>query len=475
MTRRQVLQRLAGAALSGCVAQRRTTSAETSGKEDRSPNFVFILADDLGWADLGCYGNAFIETPHIDRLAAEGMRFTDAYAAAPVCSPTRASIMTGRYPARIGVYDFIPGHLRPWAKLKPPANARTLPLEDVTLAEALAPAGYVSCSIGKWHLGKPPTEQGFAAEPSGPPPVDRPAAYADALARFARENPGKRVGPLTEKAVRFIEENRDRPFLCFLSHNAVHIPVQARGDLCAKYKAKAAAHPTEINPDYAAMTEAMDDSVGLILQALDALNLADRTVVIFFSDNGGLGRIYTGQGPFITVNTPLRDEKGTLYEGGIRVPLIVRWPGAVKAGSVCRGRVISTDFLPTLGEIAGAPDRLCRTPDGVSIVRLLRDTGAPGRDTLYWHYPTYHHSTPASAIREDYWKLLEFFEDGRVELYNLKEDIGEKHNLAEEEPDRAAYLRGKLAAWRKSINAPMPTPNPAYDPARAAEWGRRQR
>lgn len=438
----------------------------------RPPNFVFILADDLGWADLGCYGNTFIETPHLDRLASQGMRFTAAYAAAPVCSPTRASIMTGQYPVRTGVYDFIPGHRRPWARLVPPPNAPALPPERVTLAEALAPAGYVSASIGKWHLGLTPEQQGFAA-----PAAHRQGAgalskdLARQVAIFARDNPGKGVGPLTEQAVRFIEAHRDRPFLCFLSHNAVHIPCQARPDLVAKYTAKAARQATPINPVYAAMTQALDESVGLVLRALDDLALAENTVVFFFSDNGGLIQMYRGVGPRITTNAPLRAEKGTLYEGGIRVPLIVRWPGTAEPGSTCNAPVISNDFLPTMVEIAGGRPPAGQALDGRSLVPLLKRNGRLDRDALYWHYPAYHHSTPAAAVRAGIWKLIECFEDGRLELYNIHHDIAEVVNVAGQMPEKAAELRGALHAWIQSVGAPMPTPNTHYDPQKAHLWG----
>jgi len=469
-----MLSRIAGAAAGATIMQACCKARGGASDGAVPPNFVFILADDLGWADLGCYGNTFIDTPHIDALAAQGMRFTDAYSAAAVCSPTRASIMTGQYPARTGIYDFIPGHWRPYAKLIPPPNRLALPPETTTLAEALKPGGYVSSSIGKWHLGRKPTDYGFIS----PPREDAshlPATFVKKVADFAKNNPGKQVGPLTQQAVRFIEANRDRPFLCFLSHHAVHIICKARRELIDKYEAKAKRTKTEIYPTYAAMTEAMDDSVGLVLKALDLLKLAERTVVIFFSDNGGLDRIYTGKGPYITTNAPLRDFKGTLYEGGIRDPLIVRWPGVTKAGSTCEWPVISNDFLPTMIEMAGIGARPGQPIDGVSMVPLLKGAKALDRDTLYWYYPTYHHSTPAVAIREGDFKLLEFFEDSSLELYHLKDDVGEKKNLAAQMPDKAAAMRDKLHRWRKALGAPLPTPNPDHDPEKAHLWGQRKK
>jgi len=479
MNRREALAQLArisaGAGTVGAMGTAaRAARSASSAERNRPPNFVFILADDLGWADTGCYGNKFIETPNIDRLAAQGMRFTDAYAAAPVCSPTRASIMTGRYPVRSGVYDFIRGHRRPYAKLVPPPNARAMPLEDVTLAEALRQAGYVSGIFGKWHLGHSPKEQGFVAGVRGRD--KKPAApegYARKLTDFARSNKAKGVGPLTEQAIRFIEQNRDRPFLCFLSHQAVHIPCEAREELVAKYEAKAALHRAKIYPKYAAMTEALDESVGLVAEALDALRLTERTVVIFFSDNGGLDRVYHGKGPFITTNAPLRGVKGQLYEGGVREPLIVRWPGVVKSGSICHAPVISNDFLPTMLEIAGIRAKPEHVIDGESLVPLLKGGASLKRDALYWYYPAYHHSTPALAIREGDYKLIEFLEDGRLELYNLEDDIEEQRNLAEKMPEKAAKLRERLRRWCTSVGARLPAVNRYHDPEKAHIWGRR--
>jgi len=476
LSRRSALARMlmagAGAAgLSACGSPARSGAAGSKPK----PNFLFVLADDLGWADPGCYGNTFIETPVIDRLAAEGMRFTDAYAA-PVCSPTRSSIMTGQYTARTGIYDFIPGHWRPYAKLTPPPNRLELAPEQITLAEALAPGGYVAASIGKWHLGRQPTDQGFVAPPRGNEGLDAlPETFAQKVNAYAKANPGKRVGPLTRQAVQFMAANRDRPFLCFLSHHAVHIKCEARADLVRKYEEKAKTHETVIYPVYAGMCEAMDESVGLCLETLDHLGLADRTVVIFVSDNGGLIRMYTGEGPRVTTNAPLRAEKGTLYEGGIRVPLVIRWPGVTKPGSVCRWPVISNDFMPTMLAMAGLAPRPGQVIDGASLVPLLEGRDRLERDTLTWYYPTYHHSTPAVAIRQGDWKLIEFHEDGRLELYNLAEDIGESNNLADAMREKAQALRARLHAWLDSLKAPKPEPNPDYDPAKAGQWGRNPR
>jgi uncharacterized sulfatase len=430
-----------------------------AGPRGGKPNILFILIDDMGWADLGCYGSEFHETPTLDRLAREGMRFTDAYAACPVCSPTRASIMSGQYPARVGVIDFIPGHWRPYEKLRAATNrTQYLPIEVVTLAESLRAAGYTTGHIGKWHLGGRQhslEKQGF-----------------DYVRQQGPNQNDKRVTAYTDRALEFIEQNKDRPFFLHLSHNTVHIPLEAPATLVAKYRRKPTPTTGVNNPTYAAMVEHLDNSVARILEKLDALDLRESTVVVFFSDNGGLRQNYRGVGPIVTSNAPLRDEKGTVYEGGIRVPLIVRWPGVVEAGRTCRTPVTSVDFYPTFLQLAGAKGPAGQTLDGESLLPLLRRRGAVDDRALYWHYPVYHHSTPAGAVRHGDWKLIEFFDDGRLELYNLKEDLGEKRNLAPTVHQKAEELRAMLAAWRDSVGADMPTPNPDFNPARRGEWGR---
>jgi uncharacterized sulfatase len=435
------------------------------------PNFLFILADDMGWRDPSCYGHEFHETPHIDQLCAEGMQFTDAYAACPVCSPTRASIFSGQYPARVGVIDFIPGHWRPFEKLRVPRNrTQYLPEEIITLTEALKPAGYTSGLFGKWHLGGEarhmPTNQGF----------DVQRVTAGAHYKF-NTHPKDTIPPelnqadyLTGECERFLEANRERPFCCFLTHYAVHIPLQADKDLIEKYANKPIPEGGVNNPVYAAMVEHVDRSVGRILKKLDELDLAQNTVVVFFSDNGGLRQIYTGRGPIVSTNAPLRAEKGTLYEGGIREPLLIRWPGVIQPGSVCHTPVSSVDFYPTFLEIAGVP-KPEQPLDGESLLPLLEKKGTLQRDTLYWHYPIYHHSIPAGALRQRDYKLIEFFDDNHLELYNLKQDIGEQTNLADTQQEITEKLHQALIAWRTEVNAAMPVPNPDYDPARAQEWG----
>jgi arylsulfatase A-like enzyme len=460
MDRRQFLQFLGGAAV-------------VSAQRPRPLNFVFILIDDMGWTDLGCYGGKSYDTPNIDRLASHGMRFTNAYAACPVCSPTRASIMTGKYPARLHLTDWIPGRTQwPTAKLIVPKFRQELPLEEVTLAEALKPAGYTAASIGKWHLGGDgysPTDQGFDRNVGGTA-RGSPTTYFGPF-----DLPGLKGGPegeyltdrLSTEAERFIEENKDRPFFLYLPEFAVHLPLQGKKDLVAKYQAKLKSSETQNNPIYAAMVESVDQGVGRLLQKLDDLHIADRTVVILTSDNGGLR--YEGiQTKPVTSNAPLRAGKGHLYEGGIREPLIVRWPGVVKAGSVCDDPMISVDYFPTILEMAqlGKP----KNPvDGVSIVPLLTQRGRLERDAIYWHYPHYSNQggPPAGAVRKGDYKLIEFYEDGRLELFNLKDDVGERRNLTRKEPRKAAELHAMLQRWRESVKAVMPAMNPNYDAAKA--------
>ncbi len=438
------------------------------------PNIVLILIDDLGWADLGCYGNSFNETPNIDRLAREGMRFTNAYSACCVCSPTRASIMTGKYPARLHLTDFIPGHPRPWAKLKVPHVNLQLPLEEITIAESLKPAGYVSAAIGKWHLGDRnfyPDKQGFDVSIVS----QGSHIYPDfrTTPKIRCEKGDYLADVLTEQAVKFIKDNQGRPFFLYLAHFAVHIPLQAKQDLLARYSRKRPPHAGVNHPVYAAMVQSADESVGAITRRLDESGLADNTLVIFASDNGGLIKMFRGTGPVVTSNDPLRSEKGTQYEGGIRTPLIVRWPGKVTPGSTSDVPVSSIDFFPTILDATGIKLPADNPIDGESLVPELTQKGTLKRDALYWHYPHYHHNTPAGAVRQGDYKLIKRYEDGTLELYNLSKDIGERSNLAQRMPDKAAELSGKLDRWLRSVNAQMPTPNPGYDPARSHEWGRR--
>lgn len=461
------------------LAAETSRSGEASAGPNRPPNIVLFLVDDLGWIDPACYGNPFHETPNIDRLASQGMRFTDAYAACPVCSPTRASILTGRYPATVNLTDFIPGHWRPWDKLVVPKFHQQLPHSEVTIAEALKPAGYVSASFGKWHLGGEthyPDSQGFdemlvtGGRHFFPNFRTTPSAEIEDGAYLA--------DVLTDHAERFMEQHRDEPFFLYIPHYAVHIPLEAKQELIAKYKRKQPKPSGRVNnPVYAAMVEHIDRSLGRIMAKLDDLQLADNTMLVFFSDNGGLYQGVSRRGDPIMVNTPLRDEKGSLYEGGIREPLIVRWPGRVPAGTECDVPVSSVDLLPTFAEIAGSKSATTLTNriDGVSLVPLLTQNGAFPSRSLFWHYPHYHHTTPAGAIRRGDLKLIEYFDDSHVELYDLKSDLSEKRDLAKERPEVAKTLQRELAQWRRKVGAKMPTPNPNYDPERASQFQRRPR
>lgn len=431
------------------------------------PNFIFILADDMGWSQLGCYGSNFYETPNIDRLASEGMRFTDAYAACPVCSPTRASIMTGRYPARLHLTNFIAGGTFRYEKLKQPKWQKYLPLEEITIAEVLKPAGYTTASFGKWHLSitkKPPRSERYNPDKQG---FDKSIITYKPKGNQDPEKDAHNVEMITERALEFLERNKDRPFFLYVPHNTIHSPIRGKKKLIDKYRSKPGSELPENNPVLGAMIEDLDNSVGKLLKKLDELKIADKTIVIFFSDNGGL------EGA--AKQTPLRSGKANLYEGGIREPLIVRWPGVVEPGSVCSEPVISVDFFPTFLEILGLENKAEKTVDGVSIVPLLVQSGPLSRRAIYWHYPHYHGSSigPCGAVRCGDYKLIEWFDEticgggNRFELYNLKKDIGEQDSLAKEMPRKTKELKKMLANWRNEVNAQMLTPNPNYNPKKA--------
>jgi len=450
------------------------SAAALQGAAPARLNFVFILIDDMGWRDLTCQGSTFYETPNIDRLAAQGMRFTDGYAACSVCSPSRASLMTGRYPARLHLTDWIPGRKQwPTARLLVPQFNQQLPLEEVTIAEALKGARYATASIGKWHLGGPefyPERQGFDRNVGGTH-RGSPASYFGPfdLPNLTGGSPEEYLTDrLTSEALKFIEANRSRPFFLYLPHFAVHLPLQAKKQLIAHYQVKARPDDPQRDAVYAAMIHSVDEAVGLLLRRLDELGIAGRTVVFFTSDNGGL--IYEGGRKVpVTSNVPLRAGKGHVYEGGIRVPLIVHGPGVVKAGVTSKVPASSQDYFPTILELAGVKPPADRAVDGRSLVPVLRQSGAVKREALYWHYPHYSNQggVPAGAIRQGDFKLIEFYEDGRLELYNLKEDLGERTNLAHRLPKKASELHALLKRWRASVNAVMPSPNPNYDPAEA--------
>jgi len=451
---------------------------------DRRPNFVFFLADDLGWTDLGSFGSSFYETPNVDKLAATGMRFTSAYAACPVCSPTRASIMTGQYPTRVGITDYIgaaqPDRWRRNTKLLPAPYNPKLDHEHTTLAEAFKQHGYATFFAGKWHLGSEkywPEHQGFDVNKGG---IDRGGPYGGKKYFSPYGNPRLADGPdgehlpdrLATEASQFMEQHKDKPFLVYLSFYSVHTPLISREDLKQKYQAKKQRLGLEADwgqegarkvrlvqehAVYAGMVEAMDLAVGKVLDKLDQLKLADDTVVIFMSDNGGLS---TSEG-HPTSNLPLRAGKGWMYEGGIREPMIVRWHGkasAAKGGTVCDQYVTSTDFFPTMLDLAGLPLQPKDHIDGVSFVPLLKGKSFD-RGPIYWHYPHYGNQggSPSGAVRDGDWKVIEWYEDGSLELFNLKNDIGEKHNVAKQHPDRVAAMHKLLKDWRKETGAKMPT------------------
>ncbi len=470
--------------LVGCAT---ATSEMPSGK----PNILFILVDDLGYMDIGANNpKTFYETPNIDRLASTGMRFTNAYAACPVCSPTRASILTGKYPVRTGITDYInpadgnqPENWKRNTKLLPAPYRDRLALDEVTLAEALKQAGYATFFAGKWHLGPEgfyPENQGFDINKGG---CERGGPYGGKRYFSPYDNPRLSDGPpgehlpdrLASETARFIENNRERPFLAYLSFYSVHTPLMARKDLEAKYTEKRKKLPSreptfgtegerqvrlvQDHAVYAGMVEAMDQAVGKVLDTLERLKLTDRTAVFFMPDNGGLS---TSEG-HPTSNLPLRAGKGWLYEGGIREPMIIRWPGGGRKAALCDAPVISTDFYPTILDLAGLPLRPQQHRDGVSFAPLFKGRSLNLRP-LFWHYPHYGNQggAPGGAVRDGDWKLIEWDEDGRIELYNLREDIGEKHNLADKHPDRASQLHNLLKNWRNEVQATRPSPNPAY-------------
>lgn len=433
-------------------------------------NFVLILVDDLGWTDLGCFGSDFYETPAIDRLAAEGMRFTNAYSACTVCSPTRAAVMTGKYPARLHLTDWIHGHKRPQAKLKIPPWTEYLSPEEFTLAKAFQAAGYATASIGKWHLGDgeehDPTHYGFDLNLGGFGAGQPPSYFSPYRIPTLKDGPPGEY--LTDReadeACKFIESHRERPFFLYWPHYAVHTPLQAKAEMIERYRRKLKPGLRHTNATYAAMIASLDESVARLQTKLEELGLAERTVIVFTSDNGGL---IAGGRQQVTVNVPLRAGKGSAYEGGVRVPLIVKWPGVTKAGAVCEAPVMSIDFLPTLLEIAGIEIASSETIDGRSFAAALRNPQAKiEREALYWHYPHYHPggATPYGAVRAGDLRLVEFYEDDRVELYNLRDDLSESQDLASAMPERAAELRRMLHDWRTHLGAQMPTPNPDYRP-----------
>jgi uncharacterized sulfatase len=470
MNRRQFIKSTvfsaAAMAIPGCSAG--SSGISKAGKDAKSkPNFLFILADDYGWSQLGCYGSQYYETPFIDRLARQGMKFTDAYAACPVCSPTRASIMTGKYPARLHLTDFIAGGRFPYDKYKQPDWQKFLPLKEITFAEVLKTAGYKTASFGKWHLSidkKPPKSLPYNPDKQG---FDEYFVTYKPSSKDDPESDAHNVEIITEKSLEFLQNNKDNPFFLYVTHNTIHSPILAKKKLLEKYKNKPGANLPQNNPIVAAMIEDLDDSVGKLLAKLDELDIADNTIVVFFGDNGGLEKS--------AKQTPLRSGKANLYEGGIREPLIVRWPPVVQKGSACSEPVTSVDFFPTFLDIIDLKNKAPGSIDGLSLLPLLKQTGTLNRETIYWHYPHYHSSSigPGGAVRMGDYKLIEWFDEticgpsNRFELYNLKQDIAEQKDLSKKMPRKTEQLKKLLANWRKKVGAQMMTPNPNYDPQKA--------
>jgi arylsulfatase A-like enzyme len=478
-----------------------TACNRDAGEGNRFPNIVFILVDDLGWTDLGCYGSSFYETPNIDRLAAGGTRFTGAYAACPVCSPTRASIMTGKYPARINLTDWIPGRQayagpQPCDRLIPEDFELEMKQEEFTIAEALKKAGYKTFFAGKWHLGQDsiywPEFQGFDFNIGGWGIGWPQGGYFSPY-----ENPRLESGPagehladrLTAESIKFLEANHADPFFLYLSFYSVHTPLQAKQELIDKYEEKArdmglenmvqmdsekdwirtapstgnyVERVVQAHPIYAGMIETLDDNVGKLLDKLAELGINDKTVIFFMSDNGGLA---TAEGS-PTSNLPLRAGKGWLYEGGIREPMIIKWPGRTVPGSTCDVPVTSTDFYPTILEMTGLDLIPEQHMDGISMVPVLKKNSDLVERPLFWHYPHYSNQggKPGAAVRLGKYKLIEFFEDQHTELYNLEADIGETCNLSAELPEKTDELLHILHSWLEDVDARMMHPNPDYDP-----------
>ena len=443
----------------------------------RPQNIVLFLIDDLGWMDLGCQGSTYYQTPNVDKLAAEGVRFTDAYAACAVCSPTRASILTGKYPARLLLTDWLPsGRWKPSSKLIEGRKIRGLPLEEYTLAETLRDAGYQTIHIGKWHLGSEPfclpQHHGFdiniAGNAHGAPgqyffPYQGDWAIPTTPLRATWNvlpdgKPGEYLtSRLTDEAITIIEKSDDKPFFLYFPHYGVHTPLEAPEELTKKYE-RIPQHQQQGKPVYAAMVESIDQSVGRVLDALESAGKTNDTVIIFTSDNGGFYKA--------TSNAPLRANKGAYYEGGIRVPLIIKWPGLSQPGRVIHEPVITNDLYPTCLAAAGLSMDPHQHMDGENLTPLLHKTETLSRDSLFWHFPHYNKhpsSHPSSVIRKGHWKLIESFDPATVELYNLAEDLGETCDLAEVEVKRRDSLLRELAAWRQTVGAERMAPNPDFE------------
>ena len=452
-------------------------ATEAAVASEPKTNVVLILIDDLGWNDVGCYGSNYYQTPNIDRFASDGMRFTDGYAACNVCSPSRAAILTGKYPARLLLTQWLPSGRWNAKKnqLREGRYVSNLPLEEVTIAEAMREAGYRTGFMGKWHLGTEtyyyPEHQGFDINIAGRD-YGAPGSYfypftgkwkipttGQTLHKetpLAGENGDYLVDRLAEEAELFIRDSADKPFFLMLSHYAVHAPLQGKRDKTARYE-EIAADERQGKPAYAAMVESVDDSVGRVMRTLRDLKLDERTLVIFTSDNGGFVKA--------TSNSPLRANKGSNYEGGLRVPFIVRWPGKINPGAVSAEPVIGMDLFPTILEATGLQPRPYQHADGESLVPVLTESGSLKRDAIFWHYPHYNQhpsSFPSGVIRAGDWKLIEAYETGKLSLFNLAADIGEKIDRSATEPAKVAELHTMLKSWRVKVGADPMKPNPEF-------------
>jgi len=452
-------------------------------KERQKPNFIFILVDDLGWTDLGCYNSTFYETPNIDKLASESMLFTQSYAACPVCSPTRAAIMTGKYPTRLNITDWIPGDDPKNRPLLGSSDSTELALDETTIAEVMRSNGYNTFFAGKWHLGNEgyfPEDQGFNFNFGGHHRGSPPGGYYTPY-----KNPKLIDGPegeyltdrLTEESLKFIHENKSNPFFLYLSYYTVHTPIEANKEYVDYYKSKlqltdkiqkrtsehnAFTTQNQLNPAYASMVHALDINVGKLLSRLEEEGIADNTIIIFTSDNGGLTTITSPNWMAPTSVKPLRAGKGWCYEGGIRVPMIIKVPGVTS--SVSDYPVISMDLYPTILDLAGLPDMPDQHVDGLSLSLLILDGKRPEREELFWHYPHYHSSgwTPGAAVRKGDWKLIEFYELNKTELYDLRNDPGETIDLAGEMSQKVIELRERLKHFQNSTGSSLPIPNPDF-------------
>ena len=454
-------------------------SSSCNNAEGPLPNVVIFFADDLGWPQSGAYGSDYYHTPNLDRLASEGIRFTDAYTAAAICSPTRASMMSGKYPARLNITDFIPGNRRDIYPLRQPAMQQFLPLEEVTLGNLFSDQGYHTAFFGKWHLS--PVKFGPESLPFYPDKqgftdyfvIDKPCGNTQP------EFDPHKSGRIGDTSVEFIRENADDPFFLFMSFSAIHDPLVEKADSIAMWRNHPGSKKPENNPIIAAILSRLDRNVGKVLDVIDELRLAENTIVVFYSDNGGLAennnvyyRDYYPEGEEMEIakQTPLRKGKGWLYEGGIRVPLVIRWPGLIEKGSVSNEVVSSYDFMPTFCDLLGTEPEA--DVDGISFLAHLK-TGDPLPErNHYWHYPHYHNQSgmlPGAAIRSGKWKLIEWYEksilnngESAYELYDLENDIGESVNLAGRENDIVKKLSGELDRWRGEVDAQMPVQNPNY-------------